>query len=253
MNSLRKRNARALWVTSAVAIVVTVATAWWLGDDHLKSHRDDTAVLGTVLVSRDGRTLTTSARWTPCQEARPQFQARESSEAVSLVLRTGTANLQRQCPSTDKQITTTITSPLGTRRLVDASTGSTVTPFNVAELAHPGYLPPGYEQSEDIYEEPPGERCLPTPFIRADGTSWTRFYRKGTAQPALAIAQTVKGSPSGVRGTLVTVDGHPAYMQEHVSSRCLTWSRGTYTFTVLTLNEQLGKDQLMLVAEQLNH
>lgn len=148
-----KRATRALWIGSALAVVITVATAWWLSERHRRDLRYDGAVSGDVLVSGDGRTLTTPVRWTPCHEVRPQLQARESTSTVALVLKSGSVNLQHQCKSTDQQVTTTLAAPLGTRRLVDASTGATINPVDSSQLANPGYLPVGYEHTEDIYDE----------------------------------------------------------------------------------------------------
>ncbi len=250
-----KRATRALWIGGALAVVITVATAWWLSDQHRRELRYDGAVSGDILVSSDGRTLTTPVRWTPCHEARPQLQARESTGTVTLVLRSGSVDLQHQCKSTDKQVTTTLAEPLGNRRLVDASTGATITPVNSSQLANPGYLPAGYEHTDDIYDEsdtPTDEHCLPSPYFRGDSPAWTRFYRKGPALPSLAISQVAKGTPDDAHGAIASVSGHPAHLQKHSDARCLRWSNGTYTFTVSTQDAQLTTDQLLQIARQLD-
>ncbi|MEV5507872.1 hypothetical protein [Streptomyces orinoci] len=247
-----KRWIRALWLTGAAAVLATAAAAWWLGDQHTRNHRDNGPVFGDVLVSGDGRTITTTAMWTPCHAQRPQLRAHESPEMVTLVIRESTANLQQQCDSADQQITTTIASPLGSRPLIDASTGRTITPFDGSELATPRYLPVGYEPSEEIYDEPPDERCLPSPFERAESASWSRFYRKGFGHPSLAVAQIAKETPDDPRGAIASVDGHTAHLQEHSASRCLTWSSDTYTYVVATRSAQLTTDELLRIAKRLS-
>lgn len=250
-----KRVTRALWIVGALAVVITVATAWWLSEQHRRDLRYDGAVSGDVLVSSDGRTLTTPVRWTPCHEVRPQLQAQESTSTVALVLRGGSVDLQHQCKSTDKEVTATLATPLGTRRLIDASTGATITPVDSSQLASPGYLPAGYEHTEDIYDEsdvPPEERCLPSPNFRAESPAWTRFYRKGPTRPSLAIAQVAKGTSDDAHGATASVSGHPAHLQKHSAARCLRWSNGKYTFTVSTQDAQLTTDQLLRIAEQLD-
>ncbi len=241
-----------MWLTGAIAILVTVAAAWQFGERHNRNHRDDAAVLGNVLASRDGRTLTTTARWTPCQAPRPQLQAHETPGAITLVLREGTADLRHQCDSKDQQVTATIESSLGSRRLIDGETGTTIVPVDGAKLATPHYLPAGYEETEDLYDEPPGERCLPAPFERAASASWSRFYRKGSARPSLAIAQTMKETPDDPRGAIAAVDGHPVHLQEHPKSRCLTWSSNKNTYAIAAQSAQLTTDELLRIAKRLS-
>ncbi|MFF4739448.1 hypothetical protein ACFY2W_26720 [Streptomyces sp. NPDC001262] len=250
-----KRVTRALWIGGALTVVIIVVTAWWLSERHRRELRYDGAVSGDVLVSSDGRTLTTSARWTPCHEVRPQLQAQESANTVMLVLKGGEADLRHQCKSTDEQVSTTLAAPLGARRLVDTSTGATITPIDSSQLADPRYLPAGYKQTEEIDDEPdtpPGERCLASPYFRAESPAWTRFYRKGRTRLSLAIAQVAKGTPDDAHGAAATIGGHPAHLQERSSNRCLKWSNGTYTFAVFTQDTQLTTDQLLQIAQQLD-
>ncbi|MFC4518236.1 hypothetical protein [Streptomyces ehimensis] len=243
---------RTLWITGTAAVIIIAAAAWWLGEEHRDTRRDDAAVLGDVLVGRDGRTLTTTARWAPCQSKRPQLQARESAGTVTVVLRESTADLRHQCASTDQQVSTTLNEPLGTRQLVDAGTGATITPFGAAQLVAPHYLPQGYAQTDEIYEEPSAERCAPSPFNRTDTPSWTRFYQKGSTRPSLAIAQVTKPAPDDGRDTPASVDGHPAHLREQGSAHCLTWSNGKYSITVLSRDPQLPTAELLRIANQLN-
>ncbi|MEV4741622.1 hypothetical protein [Streptomyces sp. NPDC049555] len=248
-----KRVIRTLWITGTAAVVIIAAAAWWLGEQHHDTHRDDAAVLGDVLVSRDGRTLTTTARWAPCQTKRPQLQARESTDTVTVALRETTADLRHQCASTDQQVSATLTEPLGQRRLVDAGTGTTITSFDAAQLVGPHYLPQGYTQTNEIYDEPSTERCAPSPFNRTDTPAWTRFYRKGSARPSLAIAQVAKAAPDDARNAPASVGGHPAHLREQASSRCLTWYNGKYSMTVLSQDPPLPTAELLRIANQLGH
>ncbi|MFI0912527.1 hypothetical protein [Streptomyces abikoensis] len=248
-----KRVIRALWITGTAAVGIIAAAAWWLGQQRHDTHRDDAAVLGDVLVNRDGRTLTTTARWAPCQTRRPRLQAHESTDTVTVVLKETTADLRHQCASTDRQVSATLAEPLGKRRLVDAGTGTDITPFGAAQLADPGYLPSGYAQTDEIFDEPSAERCAPSPFNRTDAPVWTRFYRKGSARPSLAIAQVAKPAPDNAGDAPATVGGQPARVREQGSSRCLTWYDSKYSITVLSRDPQLPTAELLQIANQLKH
>ncbi|MFJ9909196.1 hypothetical protein ACIRVK_41310 [Streptomyces sp. NPDC101152] len=250
---------RIRWVV-AVATVVAALTAGlvvWLTRD---AETQQAAVLGEVLVSRDGRTLTTAVRWTPCQEAKPRLTARESSGSVTVALREGSADLRHQCASTPQLISTTLRSPLASRKLTDSGTGAAITPFRATRLAIPRYLPSGYRMTNNVYPDDAGQRPVPSPFERTaeQGPVWTRFYSTPSGLPTLSITQISGTGPRGsvpgkyVSGEKVSFGGHLAYLDERSSDdRSIIWSDGTETFIVNSANPRIAKAQLLQIASHL--
>ncbi|MFI6690102.1 hypothetical protein [Streptomyces sp. NPDC050485] len=247
----RKQLRRAICAVAAAAALATALTIWLTRDDSGR----DTAVLGQVLVSADGRSITTAVRWAPCQEDKPRLVARESSDSVTLALKEGEADLRHQCASTPKQISTTLKDPLKARHLIDAVTGWTITAFDGTRLAAPRYLPPGYHPTDTVYQDDAGQRPLPSPFERttALGPAWTRFYHSDAQQPSLSITQISGKSPEEAAGTAVTVNGYPGHLDnDKNSNRAVTWSDGTYTFIIDTTGPQVTNTQLLDIAKQLS-
>ncbi|MER6351339.1 hypothetical protein ABT186_05705 [Streptomyces sp. NPDC001634] len=255
MNSKRIRLALA---ACAVAAGLATALDLWLTRD---TDTQEAAVLGEVLVSADGQTITTAVRWTPCQEVKPRLVAHESSNSVSLVLHEGTADLRHQCASTPQQISTILRSPLGSRKLTEAGTAWTITPFHATQLISPHYLPPGYRQTDNIYPEDAGQRPIPSPFERTatQDPVWTRFYSTTSGQPSLSITQISGTNPRGaapgkqVSGKDVSISGHSGHLDDKTpDNRTLAWSDGTYTFVINTASPHITDAQLLEIASHLN-
>ncbi|MEV6675065.1 hypothetical protein [Streptomyces sp. NPDC051162] len=126
----RKLITRALWITGTAAVIAVAATAWWQWNDHRHHHRTASLISG-VLMSGDGRTLSVDVSWSPhCNGARPQLAARESSDTVALTLEEGLA-LRAPCDNEADgigQVSVTLRAPLGSRRLVDTTTGWAIAP-----------------------------------------------------------------------------------------------------------------------------
>ncbi|KOG56242.1 hypothetical protein [Streptomyces varsoviensis] len=248
---------RGLWIVGTTAVVTVALTAWWLWEDRLKNHRDDGLVSSQVLVSRDGRTLTAAVSWSPCQEAGPELAARESSDAVAVTIRTGISNLSHPCETTKyQQVAVTLREPLGQRRLVDASTGGRIPPFDGAFLLTPRYLPTGYAQTDAMYQEEPGPRPgLPYLLEREHepGPAWTRYYREGSGLPSLAIAQiTGRGQQGGGEGKAVSVGGLSGrFFDGPGSEHGVTWFDGTFTYMVCDSGAHLAPGELLKIAERL--
>ncbi|GHF36067.1 hypothetical protein [Streptomyces morookaense] len=121
----RKRAIRALWIVGAVAVIAVVVTAWWRWD-YRNHHARHTSLIDKVWLSDDDRTVSVETSWYPhCDGARPQLVAQESSGTVILRLERG-MELKVPCDNeagSINQVSVTLHSTLGSRRLVDASTG----------------------------------------------------------------------------------------------------------------------------------
>ena len=245
-------------------VAVSTLVAVLIAGLALRLNRDaqaqQAAVLGEVLVSTDGRTITTAVRWTPCQEVKPRLAASESSGSVTVALREGSADLRHQCASTPQLISTTLRSPLASRKLTDSGTGRTITPFRAARLAIPYYLPSGYRMTNNVYTDDAGQRSVPSPFERAaeQGPVWTRFYSTTAGPPSLSITQISGTGPHGsvpreyISGEKVSCNGHLGYLDERSSDdRSIIWSDGAETFIVNSANSRLAKAQLLEIASRL--
>ncbi|MEU7040028.1 hypothetical protein AB0A77_03085 [Streptomyces varsoviensis] len=246
---------RGLWIVGTTAVVTVALTAWWLWEKRHEHDRDHGRVVSQILVSQDGRTLTTAVSWSPCNESRPQLLVRESSGTVALSMREDLPDLSHPCEtSKHQQVAVTLREPLGKRRLVDASTGGRIPPFDGAFLLTPRYLPPGYAQTDAMYQEEPGPRPgLPYLLEREPGPAWTRYYREGSGLPSLAIAQiTGRGRQGGGEGKAVSVGGLSGrFFEGPGSEHGVTWFDGTFTYMVCDSGAHLAPGELLKVAERL--
>ncbi|MFF4507594.1 hypothetical protein [Streptomyces sp. NPDC001401] len=250
---------RIRWAVAACTAVaaLTAGLVLWLTRD---THPQRAAVLGEVLVSTDGRTITTAVRWTPCQEVKPRLAASESSGSVTVALHEGPADLRHQCTSTPQLISTTLDSPLASRKITDSGTGQTITPFRAAQLAIPHYLPNGYRMTNNVYPDDAGQRPGPSPFERTatQGPAWTRFYSTTSGPPSLSITQITGTGPHGsvpgkyVSGKKAAIGHQLGYLNEKGSDdRSITWSDGTYTFIVNSASPRIANAQLLEIASHL--
>ncbi|MFK0108637.1 hypothetical protein [Streptomyces sp. NPDC091217] len=234
----------AVAVGAALAIAVTASI--------MKDRRHGEGLLGEVLVSGDGRTITTLNSRAPCQQDPPLLVASESRDSVTLVLKEGDVDLRPQCNSVDEQITTTLQSPLGTRRLVEAGNGWTVAPLDQKRLANPRYLPPGYSPTSDVHWSDSSQHALLSPFSRDrnSGPAWTRFYHRTSENASLSITQIAGNLTVSAAGTPESIHGWIGGLTPD-SNSTVTWTNGTYTFIVNTTDQDLHEAELLRIAKQL--
>ncbi|MFE5588123.1 hypothetical protein [Kitasatospora sp. NPDC056531] len=214
----------------------------------------DAAVHGEVLVSADGRTITAAVGWTGC-ESLPRLIAHESAQGITLALRReDDATADTACDGgNSKQVSTSLSDPIGARSLTDAVSGRPIAFFDGHRLASPHYLPAGYAPTDDTPSNTTGLAAPATP------RTWTRTYQDGVRHDDLTITQSAAPNPD-TTGTPVTVNGHPAYLQEQPSPdnptfRSLTWSDGDNAFTLAmrTPSGPMSKDEFMRVAAGLGY
>ncbi|MFF3514663.1 hypothetical protein [Streptomyces sp. NPDC002573] len=234
----------AVAVGAALAIAVTASI--------MKDPRHGEGLLGEVLVSGDGRTITTLNSRAPCQQDPPELVASESRDSVTLVLKESDIDLRPQCHRIDEQITTKLQSPLGTRRLVDPGNGWTIAPFDQKRLANPRYLPPGYAPATDVQWSDSSQHDLLTPFIRtrSSGPAWTRFYHRASEKASLSITQIAGKLTVSAAGTPESIHGWIGGLAPD-SNNTVTWTNGTYTFIVSTTDQDLHEAELLRIAKQL--
>lgn len=228
-------------LVGALVIAVLLGVLWWAVGDGFR--RYDAEVVGQVLVSADGRTVTTTARWTGC-EHRPRLVARESAGGVRLALHREDRSQPGQiCDGGDeRQLSTRLAAPLGSRPLVDAVSGRPIGWVRWAATGQPG---------------------LPACWLRADRLSRLLQCRRSRLDagvplrvrlPLLSIKQ-VTGVLPEVQGDVVTVHGHPArYREGSGTDRSVTWFDGSFTLTVLSVEPVVGLPQaeLLRIAENVN-
>ncbi|MER5925560.1 hypothetical protein [Streptomyces mirabilis] len=246
-----KRHQRTLRIMLAVAVVAALALA--VTASIMKDPRRGEGLLGEVLVSGDGRTITTLNSRTPCQQDSPELVASESRDSVTLVLKESGVDLRPQCNTIDEQITTTLQSPLGTRRLVDPDNGWTIAPFDQKRLANPRYLPPGYAPTTDVQWIDPVQHAQLAPFMwgRNSAPAWTRFYHRAQEKASLSITQIAGHLTVSAAGTPESIHGWAGRLTPD-SNNTVTWTNGTYTFIVGTTDQHLHEAELLRIAKQLN-
>ncbi|ARF82032.1 hypothetical protein ACIG0C_36645 [Kitasatospora aureofaciens] len=250
----------------AVGAVVALAALSAVVRYADREPRADAGLFSQVLLSADGRTLTTPVMWAPCQEAEPRLFARETPQTVAADLKTGrTVDQTHECPSAGRLVSLTLHASLGTRQLSEANTGKPFVPFPAARLADVGYLPPGFTAISDVpqvFGSVAGP-WTPNPYNRSDTVpSWTRYYAT-VGKPALSITQNLPAAgthdpaPGTHAGPPMSVNGHSASLVcDTDSERALTWSDGVSTFTVVSIDPHhaaLSPSELLRVANGLRN
>lgn len=252
----KRRLRRMIWAAAALACLVAAVAGWVLWD---RSHTYDTSVPGDVLISSDGRTLTTPAIWTGCED-RPRLVAHESTHTVSLALerkRHSSVPKNAACigggGGDERLLTATLSQPLGARTLSDAVSHDIITPFKASRLDRPRYLPKGYALSDRPLG--PGDVTKP-PYQRTRVPAWTVTYLRNPGQGgdtgSLSISQTTGQLPDGP-GTPVSVHRHPGHLKHGpLNEQSLTWYVDGYTIDVEARDRLLSGDELVKVADQLS-
>ncbi|MER6573693.1 hypothetical protein ABT288_48065 [Streptomyces sp. NPDC001093] len=235
-----------------LAVVVGAALAIAVTASIMKDRRHGEGALGEVLVSGDGRTITTLNSRAPCQQDPPRLVASESRDSVTLELQESDVDLRPQCTRIDEQITTTLQSPLGTRRLVYAGSGWTIAPFDQKRLANPRYLPPGYSPATHVQWSDSSQHDLLPPFIRtqSSGPAWTRFYHRASDKASLSITQIAGKLTVSTAGIPESVQGWVGGLSPD-SNNTVTRTNGTYTFIVNTTDRNLHEAELLRITKQL--
>ncbi|MDF3302508.1 hypothetical protein [Streptomyces tropicalis] len=252
----QRRLQRTTWAAIALAcLIAAVAGGWALWD---RSHTYDASVPGDVLISGDGRTLTTPVIWTGCEDE-PRLVAHESARTVSLELeRKQHASVPKNAAcigdggDNQRALTTTLGRPLGGRTLSDAVSHDIIRPFEAPHIDHPRYLPKGYAPSDKPIG--PGDVTQP-PYRRTRTPSWTVTYLRNPGQGgdtgSLSISQTTGRITEGP-GTSVSVHGHPGHMERGpLGEQHLTWYAAGYTFDVHAADRLLTEGEFLKVADQL--
>ncbi len=235
-----------------VAVVVTATLVW----DHFHPvHRTDAEITGQVLVSADGRTITTAATWTGC-EAKPRLLAHETEKSVELKLRREShATPGMVCDDQSaKQVTTTLKMPLTSKTLVDATTGHPIAFLGESDLVNPNYVPVGYAPSDIVLFGLVGQ-VPPPPYEKFERPTWTRTYQSVSSGEVLTISQ-VLGDVVDSYGIPTTVNGYTAYLVEEPSpggpsGRIVKWFDGSHTFVVLAYDKPgaVSREEFMSIAE----
>lgn len=247
------RRLRTAWAITVSACLVA-AVAGWVAWDH--SHIHEAAVRGDVLMSSDGRTLTTPVDWTSCED-KPHLEAHEAAHTITLVLtrkRHSFVSENTVCDDPrDGLVGTTLSKPVSDRHITDTVTHSTITPFDGSHLDRPGYLPHGYTLADTVIA--PGNRSNP-PYARAQKPTWTTTYQRnldrGGQAGYMSISET-KGETSVTAGTPVVINGHSARFQEHAGgSRSVTWPGRGYTVTLEAGDPLMSRGEFLHIARQLN-
>ncbi|MDF2261555.1 hypothetical protein [Streptantibioticus ferralitis] len=234
----------------AAACLGLVATGW-LAWDH--SHIHDADIPGDVLLSSDGRSLSTPVAWTGCED-RPRFVAHETAHEVALVLeRKRHAFLPKNTVCNggdDALVTTALSHPLGSRKLTDAITGKSITPFPGANLLRPGYFPKGYVLvNKALLTDSSGP-----PYHKTRTLTWDSTYQRDTNKAedpeAIAIIQTI-GRSADVPGSPVSINGYSGRLQDGPLPAA-TWFDGTYTISVRGGDSRIATSELLKIAKYLH-
>ena len=246
-----KTRPRTLGIMLALAVGAVLAIA--VTASIMKHRRHGEGSLGEVLVSSDGRTITTLNTRAPCQQDPPRLVASESHDSVTLELQESDIDLRTQCNRIDEQIATTLQSPLGTRRLLSVGNGWVIAPFDQKRLANPRYLPPGYAPATRVEWSDSSQHDLLPSFIRtpSSGPAWTRFYHRASEKASLSITQIAGKLTVSAAGTPESIHGWTGGLTPD-SNSTVTWTNGTYTFIVDTTDQDLHEAELLRIAKQLS-
>ena len=213
-------------------------------------------VTGPVLVSADGRTITTDAL-VECGHD-PTLRSRSYPNRVTLVLVAPVvAQPNEYCfadfGQEDLSVQTTLLAPLGRRRLVQASSGKAIPYFDATRFARLTVLPPGCRLSSG---DPEGGYFGPGYLADTRSCSSTKptsplatlMVTQAIGRATLKLGWPVVARPSvnGHRATLLVRAGAAPL---GVYLRVLTWEADGYTFMLTTsLN---GPRERVLTTRQL--
>lgn len=196
-----------------------------------------------ALVSADGRHITVTGRGGGSVVS-ISLAARETATAVKLSLLAVPARCPCHANLILEPVHATLSAPLGSRRLVDAATGQTITIMSGTTLATVGWLPAGF-QTTPIDALADSGSTQPV----SGSPGWVRRY--AAQNPAdtniITISQypgdhTSDLQPSNAALQPVDVNGHQAFSWHdggadqgygfQVVRRAVVWQQAGYTFEV---------------------
>jgi hypothetical protein len=139
------------------------------------------------------------------------------------------------CGLHDVLASTSLSHPVGGRKITDLATGSGIAPFDDAHFPYPRYLPSGFTPADNVIGL--GNRADP-PYTRGPKPAWTCTYQrnrdKGGQAGAVSIT-AITGETTPTQGALISVNGHPARLQKTPGIEptwTAVWPQNGYTITV---------------------
>ncbi|MFI1769808.1 hypothetical protein ACH41H_48650 [Streptomyces sp. NPDC020800] len=251
-----RRFRRMIWA-SAVSVCLATAAVGWAAWDH--AHIHDATVPGDVLMSNHGQRLTTPIVWTDCED-KPHLEAHESAHAITLVLKRKRHDFQHDGDPCDGMhdglASTSLDSPVGDRKITDLITGSGITPFDDAHFPYPRYLPSGFTPAHKVIVL--GNRAGP-PYSRVANPTWTSAYQrnrdKGGQAGAVSIT-AITGETTTTKGTPISVNGHPARLQETPGPNptwTAVWPQNGYTITVYSGDPLMTDAEFLRITKSLRN
>lgn len=251
----RPRRRAAGWLAVAVAacLIVVGGVTTYAATRHaspgptvhpspVQLPRRDGERIARALVSADGRTVTVPAEGGGCVIG-VHLTATETPTQVGLDL---SQHLSKGSVCTGDirllQASTVLAQPLGTRTLVDQSTGLDVSYIPGQDLAEPGWLPPGAGSPRDTYLNgwtrtysfPDSSRIAPLQIIENPG----RF------------ANPDQFTSNRSSATTVSVDGTPAQLvveraaSGRIAEAFVGWVAGRYSIIVSSMPWVAGQRAL---------
>jgi hypothetical protein len=200
-----------------------------------------------ALVSADGLHITSTGEGGG-EIASLALSARETSTAVTLSLAATPATCPCAANATVEQVKAVLMKPLGTRHLIDAATGDTITVMSGTALVRVGWLPVGYTTD-------PVDILAATTAVDGEPIGWTRSY--AALEPAntnvLTVTQYVGDHMADTdlvpaSGQPVDINGSPGRASHGggadqgyafpVVQRQVAWQQDGYTFEVA---DELGR------------
>jgi hypothetical protein len=194
-----------------------------------------------ALVSADGLDITSTGEGGG-EIASLALSARETSTAVTLSLAAPPATCPCAANATVEPVKAVLMKPLGTRHLIDAATGDTISVMSGTTLARVGWLPAGYTTD-------PVDTLAATTAVAGGPIGWTRIY--AALDPAntnvLTITQYVGDHMADTElvpasGQQVEVNGNPGRVSHgggadqgyafQVVERQVDWQQNSYTLEV---------------------
>jgi hypothetical protein len=194
-----------------------------------------------ALISADGLHLTSTGEGGG-EIASLALSARETPTAVTLSLAATPATCPCAADAIVEPVKATLMKPLGTRHLIDAATGDTITVMSGTTLARIGWLPANYTSD-------PVDTLAATTAVAGDPIGWTRSY--DALDPAntnvLTVTQYIGDHMADTElvpasGQPVDINGNPGRASHaggtdqgyafQVVQRQVAWQQDGYTFEV---------------------
>jgi hypothetical protein len=286
----RQRQRKRRWFIGSIVLIVVVAAGVWVASGgisgtkppspankpgHIKTPsgapgsatpsgklNTQTHPVGNVVVSANGRTITTMAIDECGRE--PTLLARSYPNRVTLAVVGPVLPRNAICPANLEvsPVHTTLSAPLGNRLLVEASSGKPVASFDASHFARLTVLPSGCRLGAGL---PAGANFSPVKYKVGETRDCTYAGSISTWVPLVVTQMTGNAASSPGNWPVVghpSVNGHRATLRVAASSgsgvyvRSLNWEADGYTFVVMSVlgNEGqtlLASGQLLAIADGL--